>query len=170
MRRYGFAPLALALVLLVHRLELCAVAVRQTGALVGAHQRPVLVGLHALHEQVGDPQCIKEVARTVLFGSRVQLHLQKLLDVRVPRLEVDGETAVALPALVDVARRVIVDLEHRDNTRRLSTGAVDLRVSRANVVDGQTHTTGPLGNLGAVAERLVYTLDRILLHVDEEAG
>jgi hypothetical protein len=44
----------------------------------------------------------------------VLLELQKVERVRVPRLEVDGEGALALAAaLVDEARRRVEDAQHR---------------------------------------------------------
>ena len=49
------------------RLEGVAVALGETGALVRAHERPRAVALDALHEQVGNPQAVEEVARTHLL-------------------------------------------------------------------------------------------------------
>ena len=65
LRLDGAAGLALLLVLLVQRLELLAVHIREPGRLVGAEERPVPVLLHALHEQVWRPQRVEQVARAL---------------------------------------------------------------------------------------------------------
>ena len=53
--------------LVVEGLKLCAPGVSKSRCLVGAEKRPVLVGLHALHEQVVHPQAIEEVAAAGLL-------------------------------------------------------------------------------------------------------
>ena len=58
-----------------------------------AHERPLSVGLDPLHEKVGDPEGVEEVSRSVLLLSVVLPQVQEVEDVRVPRLEVDGERA-----------------------------------------------------------------------------
>jgi len=51
--------------------------------------------------------------------ARVLAHVEELEDVGVPRLEVDGKRARSLvAALVDVARRVVVHAQHRQEAVR----------------------------------------------------
>lgn len=100
---------ALALVLQVQLVEVLSPDVRQAGRLVGAHEGPVLVGLHALHEQVVDPQAVEQVAGARLLLAVVLAQVQPVEDVRVPGLHVDGKGALALAAaLVDVPAGSIV--------------------------------------------------------------
>ena len=66
-----------------------------------------------------------------------------LADVGVPRLEVHRERALALAAaLVDVARRVVEDAEHRHNPVRRAVRAADVRVGRADVVHRKADASG----------------------------
>lgn len=65
-----------------------------------------------------------------------------LENIRVPRLEVDGEGAGSLVAtLVDIAGRVVEDLEHGDNAVRIPVRAGNVRAGRANVVDVESDAT-----------------------------
>ena len=63
----------------------------QTGTLVGAHQRPVAIVLHPLHEEVRDPEGIEQVSSPWLLLPSVLLQVQELEDVGMPRLKVDGK-------------------------------------------------------------------------------
>ena len=111
----GLATASLRLVLFVQVLELLAPRVRQARALVRAHESPVLVALHAAHEQVGYPEGVEELACAHLLLARVLLCAEEVEHVRVPRLQVDGERARTLvAALVDVARRVVEHAQHRN--------------------------------------------------------
>ena len=67
----GFAALALALVLSVKLLEGITPALEEARAFVRAHQSPLTVLLHALHEQVRDPERVEQVTRAVFFCSVV---------------------------------------------------------------------------------------------------
>jgi hypothetical protein len=49
--------------------------------------------LDALHEQVGDPQRVEQVARAVLLRAGVLAEVEELEHVGVPRLEVDRKRA-----------------------------------------------------------------------------
>lgn len=166
---HALAPLALLLVACLERLECRTVAVRKARALVGTHERPHALVLDTLHEEVGNPEAVEEVARTLLLSALVELHAEEVLDVRVPRLKLDSEGAVALAALVDVARRVVENAEHGDDARRLAVRPGNASVAGANVVDIDADAAGPLGNLRAVAERLVDARDAVLGHLEEEA-
>ena len=81
-----------------------------------AEQTPVTAGLHATHEEIGNPHGVEQIACTLLLRAGVGLELQKGLDIRVPRLQIDGEAAAAPTSLVDVTRRVVEDAEHGDET------------------------------------------------------
>ena len=89
----------------------------------------------------------------------------------MPRLEVNGKGPLAFATtLVDVPCRVVEDTEHRHDTvcnsiRPLDTGAVctDVRTVDAD-------TTRPLGDVCTLLERLVDTVDGIILHRHQEAG
>ena len=91
----------LALGLDVGPLELVAVEVGEVRDLLRVEQRPRPVLLDALHEQVGDPVGEVEVVRAAGLVAGVVAQLEELLDVGVPRLEVDARSALALAALVD---------------------------------------------------------------------
>ena len=124
---HRFTGHASAFVVFVHGLELSTVDVLKTGALVGAEEGPVAVVFNALHEEVGRPHGVEEVASTHLFLAVVLLEVKELKDVRVPRFEVNGDGTLALAAaLVDVAGGVVEDAEHGDNAVGGAVGALDV--------------------------------------------
>ena len=101
----------------------------------------------------------------------VLLEVEEIEDVGVPRLDVDGEGALALAAaLVHVAGRVIEDAEHWDNAVGRSVRATDVGSGGADVVDGEADAAGVLRNLGALLERVVDAADAVLLHGQQEAA
>jgi hypothetical protein len=66
------------------------VDVGQTGALVGAHQGPVAIGLYTSHEEIGDPQGVKEVSRSDFLFTVVLSEVDEVKDVGVPRFEINA--------------------------------------------------------------------------------
>ena len=105
-----FSCATLLLILSVQCLEFVTPALEETGALVGAHERPVCIGLNSLHEKVWDPEGIKQVPRAVLFCAIVLAQLKELVNVGMPWLQVDSEGTLAFAAaLVDVSGSVVVD-------------------------------------------------------------
>ena len=70
----------------VQLVKLLTVDVRESRALVRAHEVPVLVSLNLLHEEVRDPEGREEVAAPGLLVTLVQAQVQKLEDVGVPWL------------------------------------------------------------------------------------
>ena len=138
---------------------------------MGAHQRPVAVGFHALHEQVGDPQGVEQVAGAHLLLAVVLLQVQEVEDVGVPGLQVDGEGALALAAaLVHVAGRVVEHLQHGHEAVGGAVGALDVAAGGAHVVHGQPDAAGALRDQRAVLQRVVDAVDGVVLHREQEAG
>lgn len=99
-------------------MERGAIHIRESGALVGAKKRPRAVIADAFHEEVGGPQRVKQISRPLILVAVVFLHLQEILNVRVPRLQIDREGAVAFPPLVDEPRGVVEHFEHGRQTAR----------------------------------------------------
>src|SRR5690242_18678436 len=126
----SLAATTLLLVLLVEGDKLITVDISKARALVGAHECPLAVLLDTLHEEIGNPQSVEEIASTNLFLTVVLPQVEETEDVGVPGLKVDGESTRALVAtLVDVAGSVVVDTEHRNKTIRGSVGSSDIRAS-----------------------------------------
>ena len=145
--------------------------VRESGRLVGAEERPGLVGLYAAHEEVGDPEGVEEVPRTLLFRPGIQLQAQKVLHVGVPRLQIHREGAVALATtLVNVARRIIEDAEHGYEAVARAVRAANERAAGANIVQVEADSAGVLANRCAVAERLVDAGDAVVGDGQKIAG
>lgn len=63
----------------------------QTRRLMRAHERPQAVLFHPLHEKIRDPHGVKQVPSPALLLARILLCIQELEDIRMPRLQVDGE-------------------------------------------------------------------------------
>ncbi len=165
-----FASLALGLVFFVEFLELLSVALGEAGALVGAHESPLSVGLDALHEQVRNPQGVKQITGTVGLVSVVLSEVQKGKDISVPWFEVNGNASLALAAaLVDVSGSVIKDAKHGNDSIGSSVRSANVGLACTNVVAGKTDSTGVFGNDRAVLEGVVDSVDRVLLHGQEKA-
>ena len=113
-------------------LELFAVELVQVLGFVGAEQSPALAGLHALHEQIGNPVGGVHVVRAAAVVAGVLAQLEELQNVVVPGLEVGAAGALALAALVDGDELVIVEFEERDDALRLAIGATDVGAGAAD--------------------------------------
>mmetsp|Transcript_39014 Transcript_39014/g.91260 ORF Transcript_39014/g.91260 Transcript_39014/m.91260 type:complete len:642 (+) Transcript_39014:465-2390(+) len=158
------------LVLLVQRLELGAPHVAQPRRLVGAEEAPIRVRLDTPHEEIGHPQRVEEVARTALLLAVVLAQVEEGEDVRVPRLDVHGESSFALAtALVNIASGVVKDTQHWHQPVARAARALNVRALCANVVHRQTDATRRFGDLCAQRERLEDALDRVALHRKQEA-
>ena len=83
-----FPILGHVLILLVAELEGLAVEVVEVGGFVGAEKRPLLAGLHTLHEKVRNPVRGVHVVTTATLVTGVLAQLEEVLDVIVPGLEV----------------------------------------------------------------------------------
>jgi hypothetical protein len=109
------SPATLPLILVVEVLKLLTPGVIETWALIWAHKSPVGIGFHTLHEEVRDPEGIKEVSCSLFLFSVVLPELKELIDLSMPRLEIDRKRAHAFAAtLIDEASCVIEDFEHWD--------------------------------------------------------
>ena len=167
----GLPSLAFHLVLGVQRLELCAPSVRQSGAFVGAHEGPIAVLFHSLHEQVGRPKGVEQIAGALLFFSVVLAKLEEVKDVGMPRLDVNGKGTFALSAsLVHVTCRVVEDTKHWDDAVGGAVGSFDVGSCGADVVDGQADASSVLRNFRALLQGVVDAGDAVLLHGEQEAA
>mmetsp|Transcript_12173 Transcript_12173/g.26968 ORF Transcript_12173/g.26968 Transcript_12173/m.26968 type:complete len:510 (+) Transcript_12173:311-1840(+) len=127
LRRNSLPSAALSLVLLIQSLEIRAIRILQPWGFVGAEQGPRPLSLHALHEQVGDPQGVEQVARSLLLLAVVLAQFQEIKNIGVPGFEVHRKGALALaPALVHVASGVVEDAEHRHQTARRAVGPANV--------------------------------------------
>ena len=107
-----------------------------------------VVGLDPAHELVGDPVGEVEVvgAPGVLAG--VVPQLEELLDVGVPRLEVDAGRALAPAALVDRGDRRVEGAQERHDAVGVAVGAADQRAPRADPRERDADAAGELRQLG----------------------
>ena len=71
--------------------------------------------------------------------------------------------------LVDVSSSSVVRPKHGYDTVRVSVGSGDIRALGSDVVNVETDSTGSLGDHGAGLEGVVDSLDRVVLHGDQEA-
>ena len=134
--RDGFSGHPSALIVFEHGLEFSTVDVLKTWAFVWTEERPVAVVFHPLHEQVGRPHGVEEVACTHLFLPVVLLQVKELKDVRVPRLEVNRNGTLALAAaLVNVSSRIVEHTQHWNNPVGRTVGALDVGTLGAYMVN-----------------------------------
>ena len=70
------------------------------------HEGPVPIRLDPLHEEVGDPEGVEEVAGAVLLLARVLLAVEEVKDVCMPRLQIDGKRPGALTTTTLMLYRV----------------------------------------------------------------
>jgi hypothetical protein len=74
-----------------------AVEVVEVGDFVGAEEGPGAAGLHALHEEVGNPVGGVQVVGAAALVTGVHAELEEVLDVVVPDFEVGAAGARRLP-------------------------------------------------------------------------
>ena len=98
----------------VGELELLAVEVDKLRHLLRVEQRPRLVRLDAAHEQIGDPVGEVDVPDPAFVVAGVVAQLQELLDVGVPRLEVDARRAESAAAVVYESAHNVIRLDAFD--------------------------------------------------------
>ena len=129
-----------------------------SGASVGVDQRPRLVGLDPAHELVRDPVGQVEVVGAAGVLAGVVAQLQELLDVRVPRLEVDARRALAPAALVHRGDRGVERAQQGDDAVGLAVGAPDQRAAGA---DPRARDADAAGELRQLRDLLVARVDRV---------
>src|SRR6266508_1783324 len=68
-------------------------------------------------QKIGDPKSIEQISCANFFFSVILSEIEKLEDVSMPRLEVDGECSWTLVAsLIDITGSGIICTEHGYNT------------------------------------------------------
>lgn len=167
--RNRLATAVLLLLLNVEILKLRTPHVRKTRCLIGRKERPHTIGLHTLHKKIGNPETLEEITRTLLFGTLIILHAKEVLNIRMPRLQLDRKRPRTLATLIDLASRIIEDAEHGNNSRGLAIRALNASVLATNVVNAETNATRPLGDLRTIPQRLVDALNAVIIHRQEEA-
>ncbi len=146
----------------VGALEVVTEQVGEVWHLLGVEQAPLPVLLDALHEQVGDPVGDVEVVRAAGVVAGIVAQLEEVLDVGVPRLEVDARSTLAAPALVDRRDRRVERAQPRHDAIGQPVGALDEAALGAHPVPGHTDAAGELRQLGDVGVALVDALEAVL--------
>ncbi|KAH0357813.1 hypothetical protein KCU83_g235, partial [Aureobasidium melanogenum] len=153
----GIATTAFALVLLVQSLELFAVNVGQTRTFSGAHQGPGGVLLDTLHEEIGDPKSVEEIAGTDFLLTVVLAKVEEGEDVGVPGLEIDGEgTGTLVAALVDVSGSVVENTEHGYET-------VGCAVGTSNIMAQVLRVSGWVSIAASISSPWIPTATRMII-------
>mmetsp|Transcript_73024 Transcript_73024/g.201524 ORF Transcript_73024/g.201524 Transcript_73024/m.201524 type:complete len:261 (-) Transcript_73024:541-1323(-) len=151
----------------VHEALACGLIER----LIGTEQRPFHIVLDAAHEQVRHPKAIEEVACTLLLFPVVLPQLDEIEDVCVPGLQVNGKRALALAAaLMDKAGRLVEVAQQWHQPIAVTIGAADVGALRADVRDCKANTPSRLGDQSALLQGVVYTLNAVVFHREQEAG
>ena len=161
---------SLRLVSRIQRVKFVAVHVRQPRALVRAKQAPVRGSLHAGHEEVRHPQRVKQVAPLGVLVPVVHLHLQEVRNVRVPRLQIHRNRAVALAALINVARRVVEHAQHGHHPVGHAVRPANVAPRRPNVVHVHANAPRVLGNIRALLQRVENSVNAVALHGNQVAA
>ena len=73
--------------------KLLSPAVGEPGTLVRTHETPHAVLLNPLHEEVRNPHRVEEIAGALFLLAVVLAQVEKVKDVAVPRLDVNGKRA-----------------------------------------------------------------------------
>jgi len=81
---------------LIELIEFFSPDFKETRGFLRTHQAPVLILLNALHKQIRDPKGIKQIPSSILLSTRVLLQIQKIKDIRMPRLQVNGKSTWTL--------------------------------------------------------------------------
>ena len=125
--------------------------------------------LDSLHEEIGNPESEEEISRSNFFLSVILSEIEEFENVGMPGFDVDGECSRSLvSSLIDVSSGVVEDSEHGDDSIGVTVRSSDVGSGSTNVVNAESDSTGGLGDEGAGLEGVVDTVDRIVLHGNEE--
>jgi len=123
------------------------------------HQRPVGVGVHGLHEAVGDQQRQVELAQAAVFA----LGADEVLHVRVRDLERTHLRATAAAGAGDGEAHLVVDIHEGHRAGGVGTGAGDegaLRTQGAELVaDAAAGLQGEAGFVHLLQDAVHRVLD-----------
>ena len=109
--------------MLVACLERASVKLRQIRRIAGSEERPggvlrqnaVRDRLQPLHEQVGNPVGRIHVMRAPPVVPGLLAQIEKVLDVRMPKLQIGAERAGPLAALIHGDGDIVADLQKWDD-------------------------------------------------------
>ncbi len=165
-----FSESSFFFILLIQAFEFIPIAIRQAGRFVRAEQRPHIVALNTLHEQIRYPHRIEKVARAHLFFAVILLEFQEFENIGVPGLQIDRKTSFAFAtSLVNVPRGHIKIPEHGDNAIGRSTGPFDVRTFGAHAVNAQPDASCRLRNLSSLFQGVIDAVNAVVLHRQQEA-
>ena len=165
-----FAFLAEFLVAQVSFFKLATVEMVQVRGLVRAEEGPGAAGLHAFHEQVGNPIRRIHVMGAAAVVTRVAAKLEEFEDIVVPRFEVGAARALALAALIDRDELIVVQLEERNNALGFAVGARDMRAGAADGSPRTAEAARPFRELGIFRDPPVHDRLQRVIHVVEIAA
>jgi hypothetical protein len=154
----------------VGALEVVTEQVGEVRNLLGVEQAPLPVLLDALHEQVGDPVGDVEVVGAPGVVAGVVAQLEEVLDVGVPRLEVDACRTLATATLVDRGDRGVERAQPRNDAIGEPVRALDEAALGAHPVPGDTDAAGELRQLGDVGVTLVDAFEAVLGRIEQVAA
>ena len=153
----------------VGRVELLAPQVDELGHLAGVDEAPRRVGLDPAEELVGQPVREVEVVRAAGVLAGVVAQLEELLDVGVPRLEVDARGALAAAALVDRGDRGVEGPQPRDDAVGAAVRAADEGAPPPHPGERDADAAGELRQPGHLLVALVDRVELVARGVDEVA-
>ena len=152
LEQFDFARVGQSFVFLVTLLECRAVKVVQIRRVVGTEKRPVRVGFHAFHEQVGNPVRRVHVVRAAAFVAGVFAQLQKIFDVEMPRFKIRAHRAFAFAALIDGDGGVVGDFQKRNHALARAIRAFDMSARGADIRPIIAESARPFRQLRVVAD------------------
>jgi len=82
--------------LCIQVIKLFAPTVWKTRTCVGTHEAPQLIVFHTFHEQIRNPQCIKEIPSSNFLLSCVFLQVKKFKHICMPRFQINSKCSRAL--------------------------------------------------------------------------
>ena len=97
------------------------------GASWGQNRLQFAAVLYPLHEQIGYPKGIEEIAGPHLILAMVLAEIEELEYIGMPGLEIDGKSTFAFAAaLVHVAGGIVEYAQHGDDPIAGAVGAADI--------------------------------------------
>ena len=103
----------------------------QAGGLVGTKEGPFAVLLHSFHEQVRNPERVEKIAGPQFLLAMVLFEFQKIKNIGVPRLQINGKRTFALAApLVYIPCRIVENPKHGHNPVGGTVRSLDVGTGR----------------------------------------
>ena len=162
-------PTSFCFILFIKSTEVISPYISKSRSLIGTEESPLLILFNTFHKEIGNPQSKEEIAGAFFLGTCVELELEEIFYIRMPRFQIDSKGAISLAtALIYIASCVVKHTKHRNQTITVPICSLNKRAAGTNVVDMKTNPTCIFANGSTITKCLVNSSNAIIVHCKQE--